>query len=85
MILATCEASSQKMNRASELPATHSHSSGELVGYIGTTTPPALVMPKLAYVQSGRVVQRTATRSPASSPRSISPRAISETITPTSR
>ena len=31
-IFATCEASSQTMNRASELPATHWHSSGELVG-----------------------------------------------------
>ena len=31
-ILATCEASSQTMNRDSELPATHAHSDGELVG-----------------------------------------------------
>ena len=31
-ILATCSAFSQKMAHASESPATHSHSSGELVG-----------------------------------------------------
>ena len=32
MIFATCDASSQMMKRDSELPATHAHSSGELVG-----------------------------------------------------
>ena len=31
-ILATCAASSQTIATASELPATHSHSSGEFVG-----------------------------------------------------
>ena len=31
-IFATCDASSQTIARDSELPATHSHSSGELVG-----------------------------------------------------
>jgi hypothetical protein len=31
-ILATCSASSQMTKTDSELPATHSHSSGELVG-----------------------------------------------------
>ena len=31
-ILATCEASSQTIATDSELPATHSHSPGELVG-----------------------------------------------------
>ena len=31
-IFATCSASSQTIAAASELPATHSHSSGEFVG-----------------------------------------------------
>ena len=31
-IFATCDASSQTIARASELPATHAHSSGEFVG-----------------------------------------------------
>src|SRR5215212_4742424 len=41
-------------------------------------------MAKSAYVHSGRVVHSSATRSPGSRPRSIRPRAISETIAPTS-
>src|SRR6516165_2808447 len=39
---------------------------------------------KSAYVHSGRVLARTHTRSPAPIPKSIKPRAISPTISPTS-
>src|SRR5687768_15185477 len=42
-------------------------------------------MPKLAYVQSGRVEHSTAARSPGARPRPMSPRAISLTIWPSSR
>ncbi len=51
---------------------------------MGTTTPPAVAIPKSAYVHSGRVWHRIATRSPLSMPSSIRPRPISETISPTS-
>ena len=40
---------------------------------------------KSAYVHSARVLQSSDTRSPGSMPRSMRPRPISETISPTSR
>ncbi len=43
--LARWSAFSQTTARAPEFPSTQAHSLGELVGYTGTTTPPATEMP----------------------------------------
>src|SRR5450755_3013974 len=67
--------------RAPELPSTHSHSRGELVGYTGTTTPPAAEMPYEDNVHSTRVSDKTPTRSPGSIPTAARPRAISSITT----
>ena len=76
-ILATCLASSHTTTFEPEFPITHSHSSGELDGYTGTTTAPAVHAARLATVNSRRVLARIATRSPSPMPSSTNPRARS--------
>jgi hypothetical protein len=74
--LSTWAASSQMTAREPESPSTHWHSRAELVGYTGTTTPPAAEMPYEESVHSTRVSDSTPTRSPGVMPSATRPRAI---------
>ncbi len=78
-ILSTCPLFSHTITLDPEFPTTHSHSSAEFVGYTGTTIAPAVLIARLTIVNSTRVFDRMATRSPTLTPRSTRPRASSLT------